>query len=151
MTEQQERTAIVLPTMSGANVSAMKMEGDLANLPQANGSLGNSLADVGPESWKSDARKEYSRAASAWTGQYLYKVSGATAPPEEVAARAKEFFAQPGDPPELIKEKQAARAEIERTMVSTLPPGRRPAAPAPTTTSDTSPGSDPWSQMKPVQ
>ncbi len=60
-----------------------------------------------------DAQK-YAQASLQWTEAMLRMTTGATAPPEEVLRTSKTFFPQIGDSPELIKQKNARRADMEK-------------------------------------
>ncbi len=119
MTEQQERSVLVLPTMLTSASKAEQLEGKLDDLPQASQGA-SALNWLAPETFKSDTYKEYRRNASAWTAAYLYKISGATARPDEIETHVKDFFVMPGDSPDLVREKIAGRNNIHDATILTL-------------------------------
>lgn len=118
MSEQQERTLILLPTMQQANKVASALENN-PDLPQKH-AIVNALNGVVPEGMKSDSYKAYRNPATLWTGSYLFKVSGAAVPETEIERYSKGLFAQPGDSRSEIEKKQHMRNSIEQVMSSTL-------------------------------
>lgn len=118
-TEQQERTATLLPTMIQANAVASQMEANPNSIPQLSGAR-NALNAIAPESMESDAYKAYQNSAIAYTGSYLFKVSGAAVPEPEIKRYSQVLFARPGDSPAQVEQKRLMRDNIDSVMRSTL-------------------------------
>lgn len=65
---------------------------------------------------KSKEYQQYEQAASDWIAAKLRKESGATIPQPELESEFKRYFPIPGDGPEVIKQKAAARANGFRQL-----------------------------------
>lgn len=64
-----------------------------------------------PNWMKNDKAIEAQNAQSAWVESYLRDASGAAIPPNERHAYAVDFFPQPGDTDQMVKNKQMLRAQ----------------------------------------
>jgi hypothetical protein len=64
-----------------------------------------------PNVLKNNKAIEAQAAQSAWIESFLRDASGAAIPPSERSAYAKDFFAQPGDPENVVKNKQVLRQQ----------------------------------------
>ena len=119
LSEQQERTLTLLPTMIQANKMAGSLEQAKGGPPQQH-AVANAFKAMAPKSMESEPYRAYHTAATLWTGSYLFKVSGAAGPEQEIGRYTPSFFASPGDSPDLIRQKAAMRETIQRVMHSTL-------------------------------
>lgn len=76
-------------------------------------SLGGQMRLEHAPNWaQTSTNQSYRQAQREFTEARLRKESGAAIPPAEYANDAKTYFAQPGDTPQLIKQKQQARRTI---------------------------------------
>lgn len=69
-----------------------------------------------PERAKSEARKRYEQAQRTFINSTLRRESGAVISPEEAEDAEKQYFPQPGDSVELLKQKRQARDIVTRNM-----------------------------------
>jgi hypothetical protein len=90
-----------LPNLAGVALAK-------GSLPWTPAAFQNFLA--GPEGQK------YAQASLQWAEAMLRITTGATAPPEEVKRTAMTYFPQIGDTPEVIKQKNAARAHMQAVL-----------------------------------
>ena len=74
----------------------------------------------------SDDFKKYEAAKQNWIAAQLRKESGAAIGNEEYAAADRQYFPQPGDPPEVIAQKRALRQTATEGMARDGGPGYRP-------------------------
>jgi len=71
-------------------------------------------SDWAPNFMKNNKAIEAQAAQSAWIEGFLRDASGAAIPPNERAAYAKDFFPQPGDPPDVVANKNSLRQQKMR-------------------------------------
>ena len=104
MTEADKRNAVLYNSM-------LDSENTLKGLSGADTSsrIERALGAVGLPSLQSDDYKKYEAAGLRWTANNLYLKSGANAPDEEVRKAWVQYFPQPGDGPDVIAQKTAAR------------------------------------------
>lgn len=108
--------------VTGAERSAMNfynraLEGDGVAKPLEEniakmGLAGQARLEYAPNPLQSADNQMYRQAQREFTEARLRKESGAAIPLAEYQNDAQTYFAQPGDGPEIIKQKQAARATI---------------------------------------
>jgi hypothetical protein len=91
-----------------ANETAVPLENDIAKMSLA----GQARLEYAPNFLQSREGQSYRQAQRAFTEARLRKESGAAIPPSEYDNDARTYFAQPGDAPETIKQKQAARKTV---------------------------------------
>lgn len=112
----QERTNLgFYQRAQQANEIAQPLEAGIAKMgPMAQARLGYQ----GPGSnWiQSPENQSYRQAQRAFTEARLRKESGAAIPEGEYENDAKTYFAQPGDGPDVIKQKQAARKIVLESL-----------------------------------
>lgn len=86
---------------------------------------------------QSAAQQQVEQAQRDFINAVLRRESGAAISSGEFANGAQQYFPQPGDKPEVIKQKSAARARVIQGMLAAVPPNQRTlpalpgAAPAP--------------------
>ena len=80
---------------------------------------------------RSENAKKYEQAKLAFVNSVLRKESGASISPAEFASADKQYFPQPDDPPSLIEQKRAARADAIETMKRGAGPAYVPKAATP--------------------
>lgn len=125
--EADKKAGVLLQGMNDA-------EGQLAQFGGADtSSFWNSLAGRVPGGGmlQSDDYRKYKAAADRWASNYLYLKSGAQAGKDEIATTVTQFFPQPGDGPEVIAQKNAARAQEAASIAGTY--GAAPGTPPPPT------------------
>lgn len=118
LTESQANAAMYLGMMRSASDDLAKLDGkglttrglalargDVPYLPKA---LQTAMAGAD--------QQKYQQAAMQWTEAMLRATTGATAPPEEVKRASEMFFPQLGEEPDVIAQKNARRADMERMM-----------------------------------
>ena len=128
-TEGTKRVKVLYGSLAGAEKQLATLKGvDTSSI--ANAAAGSNAATRLLQS--ADYRR-YESAALRWAANLLYIKSGATAPAEEVQSTYKQFFPQPGDPPDLQAQKAEARAQemagIAETYGIPAPTSPSPAGP----------------------
>jgi ribosomal protein L17 len=71
-----------------------------------------------PEALKSKERKLFEQSKNNFVSAVLRKESGAVISPEEREAEEKKYFAQPGDPPEVLAQKEVSRRQAIENLKS---------------------------------
>ena len=69
-----------------------------------------------PERAKSEARKKYEQAQRSFINATLRRESGAVISDAEAEEAARQYFPQPGDPVDVLKQKRIMRESITRNM-----------------------------------
>ncbi len=132
-TEADKKNAVLFSSMTNAEDQIAKLEKAPGGATDT-GSIGNQVLGSNPltKPMQSDAFRKYESAALRWSANLLYLKSGATATPEEVQSTRKQFFAQPGDGPEVKAQKEQARQqEVEAVRQYMVPGAKAPARQAP--------------------
>lgn len=106
--ETDKKVGVLFGAMVGAENAIAGMVGGIDTSSKSQAALGATPITA---LFQSDKFRQYESAALRWAANLLYIKSGATAPPEEVRSTYKQFFPQPGDGPETIAQKEAARAQ----------------------------------------
>lgn len=73
--------------------------------------------------------QQYKQAQEQWAESFLRAKTGAAATREEVEMNRKTFFPQPGDSPEVVRQKTLARTQAERDVLNMAGAGRELATP----------------------
>ncbi len=76
------------------------------------GLAGQTRLQIAPNWLQSPENQSYRQAQRAFTEARLRKESGAAIPPAEYENDAKTYFAQPGDTPEILKQKRKGRETV---------------------------------------
>jgi hypothetical protein len=128
LTESQAKAAAFLDqmrsastTLNGVGLDSTKLSGQAqvaaARMPVAN-------AFVSPKA------QQAKQAQDQWSESFLRFKTGAAATREEVELNSKTFFPQPGDKPEVVKQKDEARKQAEHSVSIAAGKGADKAAPA---------------------
>ena len=118
-TEGDKKNRVLVSGMVDAErqIGALK-GGDSSNLQ---GNVAGLIPIVGGY-LQPDSVKQYNAAAERWAANYLYVKSGATAGKDEVSTTVRQFFPQPGDSPDVVRQKNESRANELKNMGSTYAP-----------------------------
>lgn len=109
----QERTNLgFFQRAAQANEITAPLEADIAKM----GLAGQTVLEYAPNFMQSEKGQRYRQAQRAFTEARLRKESGAAIPDSEYANDARTYFAVPGDKPENIAQKQAARQQVMESL-----------------------------------
>lgn len=109
----QERTNLgFFQRAAQADEITAPLEADIAKM----GLAGQARLEYMPNFLQSDKGQAYRQAQRAFTEARLRKESGAAIPDSEYANDARTYFAMPGDKPETIAQKQAARQQVMESL-----------------------------------
>ena len=118
LTESQANAAMYLGMMRSASEDIAKLSSKKLNtggLALARGDIPYIPQPI--QTWMAgEDYQKYDQAQMQWTEAMLRATTGATAPPEEVRRTAKTFFPQINEGPEVIKQKEMRRADMEKMM-----------------------------------
>jgi hypothetical protein len=79
-----------------------------------------------PNALKSDGYQSFLSAKNNWIAALLRQESGAAISEGEYSAADKQYFPQPGDGPDTIKQKAALRATANQSMIAAAGPSYKP-------------------------
>lgn len=115
LTESQGTASMYLGMMKSASADIAKFG---EKLPLAEAALARGDVRFVPtaiQNWAaSDEGQKYAQSGMQWTEAMLRITTGATAPDPELLRMSRMFFPQLGDKPEIIKQKNAKRAQMEK-------------------------------------
>jgi len=90
------------------------------------GNVNDALGDYAPAWIKSEKRQTVEQAERDFVNAVLRRESGAAISPAEFENARKQYFPQPGDPPEVIAQKRAAREVATQGVMTSAGPNYKP-------------------------
>jgi hypothetical protein len=135
ITEAQAKDGFNAKRLSGAAQTLRTMEA---------GHFDPSLSGAGSAVALPQSR-QYQAAKGEWADAIIRLTTGAAATSQEIAAADQAYFAQPGDAPDVRKQKAAARDRVERDALTRAGPGAAGVAGPP---SQTTAVQTPWAQRR---
>lgn len=91
--------------------------------------IGTTVQSFLPNRFRSEDLQAYNAAKQNWIAAVLRKESGAAISNKEYADANKQYFAQDGDAPSVVQQKQNLRKQVEEQMQQMVGPHAAPAAP----------------------
>lgn len=129
LTEGQAKAYAFGSRMAAANeiIDRLQQEGTTKTVPgmSGNGAMGRVVTALAPEK-----QQLLEQAKRDWLNANLRRESGALIGESEFASGDRQYFPQPGDGPEVIKQKAANRKMAEQGVLVEVPDAKRPKATA---------------------
>jgi hypothetical protein len=138
MTDSQAKAYAFGTRMSAANdiIAKLEQDGATTTIPGmgAGGVVGRAVTALAPEK-----QQQLEQAKRDWINANLRRESGAVIGQSEFDSADRQYFAQPGDKPEVIRQKTENRRRAEQGVMVEVPDGKRPSAAPGTSASDAVP------------
>lgn len=124
LTDSQAKAYAFGSRMSAANevIDQLEKAGTRITTPGmgGNGVLGRAITALAPEQ-----QQQLEQAKRDWINANLRRESGAVIGQSEFDSADRQYFAQPGDKPETIKQKAANRKRAEQGVLAEVPDGKK--------------------------
>lgn len=138
MTDSQAKAYAFGTRMSAANdiIAKLEQEGATTTIPGmgAGGVVGRAVTALAPEK-----QQQLEQAKRDWINANLRRESGAVIGQSEFDSADRQYFAQPGDEPKVIRQKAESRRRAEQGVLAEVPDGKRSSVAPGTPASDAVP------------